>query len=223
MPDLVGMCGAYSRALQQFERPGIASAGARQPIEAWHDFGVVIEHVRTGVEHRLQRFRLALEIRDQHFDPAGRHQRPRPADGLGENRSAAILQIIAIDRCDHDVIQSQRMDGVGDALRLVEIERDRLAMRHGAIAARTRADIAQDHEGGRAVVPALADVGTMRLFANRVQAEAAHQPLQTLVVRRARRAHLEPFRLGGPGLRCGRLRGRLWDQGDDRRHANFQS
>ena len=87
-------------------------------------------------------------------------------------RRAAVGDVVAIDRGDDDVLQAERADGVGDARRLVEVERRRPPVRHGAIAARARADVAENHEGGGAVVPALADVRAARLLAHRVQAEA---------------------------------------------------
>ena len=57
------------------------------------------------------------------------------------------------------------------------------AVRHRAIRARARADVAEDHEGRGAVVPALADVGAPRFLADGVQAEIAQQVLQPEIVR----------------------------------------
>ena len=68
-------------------------------------------------------------------------------------------------------------------------------MRDGAIGAVPRAYVAEDHERRRAVFPAFPDVRTMRLFANRVQIEIAHQLLELEVLRAAWRADLEPARL----------------------------
>ena len=59
--------------------------------------------------------------------------------------------------------------GFGYAARLVVIDRQRSAFLHRAKAAAPGADVAQDHERGGAVVPALAHVGTGGAFANRVQ------------------------------------------------------
>src|SRR5262249_41682289 len=44
-------------------------------------------------------------------------------------------------------------------------------------------DLAEDHEGGRPVAPALVDVGAARLLADGVEPEAAHQSPDLLVVR----------------------------------------
>src|SRR5262249_47946245 len=46
----------------------------------------------------------------------------------------------------------------------------RLALRHGAEGAATRAQVAEDHERGRPASPALTDIGTARAFAHRMQA-----------------------------------------------------
>src|SRR3954470_17127896 len=67
-----------------------------------------------------------------------------------------------------------------------------------AVAAGARARVAENHERGGAVVPALADVRTIGLFAHGVQAEAAHDPLQAEVVFRPGRADLQPVRFGLP-------------------------
>ena len=68
-------------------------------------------------------------------------------------------------------------------------------MRDRAVGAVSRADVAEDHEGGGAVLPALADVRAVRLLADRVQVQVAHEALQAEVVASAGRLHLEPGRL----------------------------
>ena len=68
-------------------------------------------------------------------------------------------------------------------------------MRHGAVGARARADVAEDHERRGAVVPALADVGAVRVFADGVELQLAHDALQPEVVLRPGRAHLQPLGL----------------------------
>ena len=62
-------------------------------------------------------------------------------------------------------------DRRGDARGLLDVVRGRAAVRDRAVGAVTRADVAQDHEGGGAVLPALADVGAMGLFAHGMQLE----------------------------------------------------
>ena len=87
------------------------------------------------------------------------------------------------------------------------------AVRHRAVRAGARADVAENHERRGAVVPALADVRALRLFAHRVQLQLAHQALEPQVARRAGRAHLQPL-----GLRAARRRGRGGRQRNDAGH-----
>jgi hypothetical protein len=71
-------------------------------------------------------------------------------------------------------------------------------MRDGAVGAIAGADIAQDHESRSAVLPTLADVGAMRLFADGMQVELTHQVLEPHIVGSTGRLDLEPrgFSLG---------------------------
>ena len=88
--------------------------------------------------------------------------------------------------------------------RLGGVELGRLAVRHRAVAARTGADVAENHERRRPVVPALTDVRAARLLADGVELAVAHHALEPQVVRRPGRAHLQPL-----GLGCARdVRGR---------------
>ena len=116
-------------------------------------------------------------------------------DARGEALRAAVLQVVPIYARDDDVPQAHALDRERQSLGLSGIERVRGPVRHGAVGAVPRADIAQDHEGRRAVLPAFAHVGTVRFFAHRMQPELPHHLLQRDVVRTARRRHPEPRRL----------------------------
>src|SRR5205814_1405981 len=80
-------------------------------------------------------------------------------------RRAAVWQIVAVDRGNHDVVKVERANRVGDAGRFAGIDRPGTSVRHRAIRARARAAVAADHEGRGAAVPALADVRALRLLA----------------------------------------------------------
>src|SRR5437016_3588489 len=67
-----------------------------------------------------------------------------------------------------------------------------------AEAARPGADIAEDHDGQRAPVPALADVRARGRFADGVQAELAHPPLEVVVDLARRQPGADPFRVAAP-------------------------
>ena len=124
------------------------------------------------------------------------------ADGGGPVGGAAVGEVVAIHRGDDDVLEPELGDGAADALRLLAVLPRRLAVGDRAVAAVPRAHVAQDHEGGGGVLPALADVRAVRLLAHGVQVEVAHEPAQADVVGAARRAHLEPARACGPRLRA---------------------
>ena len=92
-------------------------------------------------------------------------------DRSREMRRAEVGEVVAIDRRDDDVAELQRVDGARDLDRLLLVRRLRRAVGDVAVAARARAGVAEDHERRGAVVPALADVRAVRLFADRVQPE----------------------------------------------------
>ena len=182
-------------AIEQFEQARVLAARADRAIQARHGFRVVVQHVGPRVEHGLKGCRLALEIRNQHFDAALGQPLLDVANGLRKDRRTAIRQVVAIHRGDDGVLQRHLFDGFADAARLVDVERGRLAVRHRAVGAGARADVAEDHERGRAVMPALADVGAAGVLADRVQLEVAHDAAQAQVILRPRRAHLQPLGL----------------------------
>ena len=80
------------------------------------------------------------------------------------------------------MLEAHPLDRFRDPHRLAEVEHGGPAGLDGTEAAGARAGIAQDHEGGGAGLPALADVGAAGLFAHRMQLEAAHDPFQLGVV-----------------------------------------
>ena len=122
-----------------------------------------------------------------------------------------VGQVVAVDRGDHRVAQAHPGDRARDPRRLERVVPGRLAGLDVAEAAAAGAGVAEDHEGRRAALPALADVGARRLLADRVQVLAVDQLGQLAVARPAGRRHLEPGRLAcaridrlGPRARCAR-------------------
>ncbi len=67
---------------------------------------------------------------------------------------------------------------------------------HRTEAAPPRTEIAQQHEGCGAMVPALADVGAVRRLAYRVQIEFPSQRLEVVIILAHRRTRLQPLRFG---------------------------
>ena len=105
----------------------------------------------------------------KHFDARRRRSPADLADRLREDAGAAVCLVVAIDRRNHRVLEAHGLHRLGDSPRLIEVELGRLAMRDRAVRARARADVAENHERRRAVVPAFADVRAMRVLAHGIQ------------------------------------------------------
>src|SRR5262249_2167796 len=95
----------------------------------------------------------------------------------------------------HHAAQPNQGPRPGHPVRPPPVRPGRAAVGDGAEATAAGADVAQDHERGGAVLPALADVRAARLLAHRVEVLLAHQRLQAHVARSPGGAHLEPGRL----------------------------
>ena len=126
---------------------------------------------------------------------AGSFLRQRPDRRRVVTRSA-VRQVVAIDRGDDNVVETHLVGGLRETKRL-----ERIGWLVGlpgmdvAIAAGSRARVAEDLERRCSPSPALADVGAARLFADRVQPSLAHEALDLVVARvDARPADLHPFR-----------------------------
>src|SRR5262249_25639349 len=111
----------------------------------------------------------------------------------GEDRSSAVRQVVALHRSHHGVLQTHALDSHRDPLRLEDIEPVRKTGFNGTVSAGPGADPAEDHEGRGAIAPAFADVRAMRLFADGVEVEPAHQPLELDEVLASADADLEPI------------------------------
>ena len=68
-------------------------------------------------------------------------------------------------------------------------------MGDGAVGTISGADVAEDHEGGGAVLPALTHVWAVSFLTDSVKIELPHEVLQVDIILTAWRAHLEPGRL----------------------------
>src|SRR5438552_12222826 len=186
------------RALQQLQRPRVTTLRPHLRVQAGDGLDVVIENVRAGAHHGGQRRLVTHEIRDQDFDAALRNPLADLPDGPGEDRRPAVFQLVAVDGGDDRVLEAHPLHGLRDSDRLTQVEHIRAAGLHGAEAAGPGAGVAQDHEGGGACFPALADVGAARLLTDRVQLEHTHDVLELGVVRAAGKPHPQP--LVSPGI-----------------------
>src|SRR5262249_28639888 len=123
-------------------------------------------------------------------------------DGSREDGGATIGLIVAIDTGHDRVAQTHARHGFGDAEWFLFIRwADWLARRHRAETASARADVAENHEGGVPVLPALAHVRAARAFADRVQVQRSHGALQFLVSLAAKEPYTQPI---GPRMRIRR-------------------
>src|SRR4029077_18789891 len=136
--------------------------------------------------------------RNQDFHPAIWHQLANLTDGFGENARAAQVVVIAIHAGDDGVLQTERGNGFGYPPRLVPRDGTGLAPGHRAKSAAPCADVPQQHEGGGAMVPALADIGTLCRLAHRVQSQTAGQLFKVVKVFPDGGLGSKPLRLGLP-------------------------
>ncbi len=200
----VGM-GLLGKA-EQLQRTFVKGTSADLAIEASNGLGVVIKDVRFGREHSAEGSPVAAEIGNQDFYLAAGETMANLLNRAGEDAGAAVRLIVAIDTGNHGVAQAHAGGSFGDADGFFFIGgADRFAGRHRAEAASAGANVAEDHEGGSAVLPAFAHVGTARGFADGVEIVGAHDALEILIALAAEEFHPEPIRAGvGVGRRHGR-------------------
>ena len=155
----------------------------------------MVVDVGARLDHLPDAGLVPLEVGDEHLDGAAGEALPDLPDGLGEDVRAEVGEVVAVDGGDDGVAQGELGDGLGHARRLLDVVRRGTPVGDGAVGAVPGADVAQDHEGGGAVLPALADVGAVRLLAHGVQLQLTHELLEAQVVVATGGLHLEPLRL----------------------------
>ena len=106
----------------------------------------------------------------------------------------AVGEIVAVDRGDDDVRETELAGRLGDVFRLGRIERAGQPGLDVAEGAGPRAGVAHDHEGGVLLLPALADIRAASFLANGMQAIRAHDTLCVQVARRDRCLDSNPLR-----------------------------
>ena len=130
------------------------------------------------------------------FDAAAGGQAADLGDDVDEGLRGAEVVVVAVHAGDDGVLEAELRDGVGDAAGLRMVDGFGLALGHGAEAAAARAEVAEHHEGGRLLIPALADVGAVGALADGVEVELAGQLLEVVEGLAHGRARLEPLGLG---------------------------
>ena len=81
-----------------------------------------------------------------------------------------VFEVIAVDRGDDYIAQAHGLDGAGQVTGFFDIQWVGAAMRHITERTAAGADIAHDHEGGRALAEAFVQIGAGGLLADGMQA-----------------------------------------------------
>src|ERR1044072_2443268 len=118
-----------------------------------------------------------------------------------EEPGAPVRKSVAGNVCSDGVLERHPLHGGGEPQRLVLVQDRGGAVGDRAVRTVARAHVAQDHERGGAVLPALTDVGAMGLLAHGVKPVVAHQLLQGDVIGPAGSGDLEPRRLAIDGMK----------------------
>ena len=182
---------------EHVERLAVTRARVAHRVrEALDRLDVLREDLDSGIHDGLDVGKHALEVRRQRFDRGRGIRRLDRAHAGREMRGAAVRQVVAIHRGQHDVAEAHQRNRARGVRGLVGVEpAARIAGVHRAEAAGARAHRAHEEERRRAGIPALADVRAMRFFADRAEAVLAHGLPQHLVARSGRERGTQPARL----------------------------
>ena len=166
--------------------------GADGAVEAGDGFEVVAEDFGLFVEDELEGVPVAAEIGDEHLDIGAGGLEANLADGVGPDGGAAIVEFIAVDAGDDDVLEVHGRDGRAHAGGLFKIERRWPAGGDVAESAGASADIAEDHDSGGAGGPAFAKIGAFGALADGVQALVVDEVEELEVFAAGGHFHFEP-------------------------------
>jgi hypothetical protein len=142
----------------------------------------VVQNFGRGVDDDLDGFADALEIGDENFNAAAGCLATDLSNDERKGAGAAEVVVVAIDAGDYGVLKAEGGNSLGYAAGLVEIDWLGAAFGDGAESAAAGAQVAEHHEGGGFVVPALADVGAVGAFADGVERERAGKGFKAVVV-----------------------------------------
>ena len=146
---------------------GAPVANARR--QAADGFQIVREDFRPGIHHDVERAQVATEIAAEDLDPRAGDAFVNRAHGIGEDQRAAVREIVAVDRGQHEIAPAQLTHRLGDAHRLEPIDDAmRAAGLHVAEAASARADVSEDHDRRGTDAPTLREVWARRFLADGV-------------------------------------------------------
>ena len=157
----------FVRPSKDVERLPIFRHRTNLRIQPRHGLDVVRKYFGCRSNYGSQRVAVSFEIGDEHFD-RGTGPLANGEDRRCDMRRAAIRHVIAIHHRDDRVFHAHRLDRFRNAARLIAISDKRLSFADRAERAAARADLAEDHEGRGAGVPAFEDVRATRFLTNGV-------------------------------------------------------
>lgn len=126
----------------------------------------------------------SLKIADQRLDKKLRRAGLRAPDSLGKVRCPTIEEIVAIDHRNDDISEAHAFKRHRRGLGLTGVHvASGIARIDGAESAATCTRLSKDHDGGCAGAPALEDIRTARLGADRMKIETVEPFLYRLKAR----------------------------------------
>jgi len=93
-------------------------------LQSCHRLDVVIEDIRACLDNLVQRWTIALAVRDQHLDLRTGAATADGSNGVSDGRGTAIGQVVAGDARHHGMGYAHLSHSVGNARGLVRIERE---------------------------------------------------------------------------------------------------
>jgi hypothetical protein len=150
----------------------------------------VIQNVWLGIEDRIKRILITIEVGYQNFNLAFRIERPHLPHSLSPMRRAAVRQIVTVNGRYYRVGQIKLLHSFGNVTRFFRVERAWFSFADRAKSAVTRANVTAEHEGCGAIGPALENVWAARLLADRVQIKTLNQLQHVILIGRIAQANL---------------------------------
>ena len=155
--------------LQDLEASFVSRLRPHGRVHAIDRFHVVADDFRPCVTDGLDILFDALEIAHQDFNTHLRTRGVNLANRLGPDLCASIWEVVAVDAGDHHVLQADFRQDLGHPARLIVVGGHWFAGLDVAEAAASCARIAQNHDGRRTSLPALAHIGATGFLADGVQ------------------------------------------------------
>ena len=152
----------------------------------------MVQDMDAGAHDGLDGLLVPLEVGNEHFDASPGIVHFDPKHGLCEMSRAAVGEIVSVDRCDHDMLETQLFDHQSYIARLFRIQEIRLAFADRTEAAASRTHVPQDQKRSRTVSPALSDIRAAGLLTNRVEAALPQDVLEMEVVGAPGKPDFEP-------------------------------